>query len=344
MICFRIMRVMGSQTSGRYVWLAVIGLAALLQLGVVALLAMVGIWVPGAGPATAATVDLSISAEIPPLVERPLEFGDDHGGQQTFDSGAFDRMQAADWLERLVVERQSMAADDWALAAESFEGLDGLIPDHLADGLASLDFGADISFSFLGLNEAAERVVIAFDISLSVVNDMRQAGQSIERVRDETDRLLDDLSALVQFGLVQFARNHCWFRNELQPATAAVRLQAREWLQREFRTDGRAGYNWQRGQPYNGIQAVLAEVFAHQPEVIIIVSNGRFFRSPGNQPVPWDELADDLRRLQRQLHSPARIHFIGYGVRDDIRPRLRELLRPWRGKLVENTDDRDEGR
>lgn len=330
------MRMTGSKATGRHVWLAVIGLAALLQLGVVAILAMVGIWVPGSGLAAEAEVDLSIAVDVPPVVERPLEFADELGGSQALDSGAFDRMQAADWLERLVVERQAVTADDWAFSPEVFEGLDSLLPEHLADGLSALDIGGDISFSFLGLNESAERVVIAFDISLSVVNDMRDAGQSIERVRDETERLIDELSALVQFGLVQFARNHFWFASELQPATAPVRARARDWLRREFRTDGRAGYNWQRGQPYNGIQSILAEAFALQPEVLIIVSNGRFYRSPGNQPVPWDELAADLRRLQRQLPVPARIHFIGYGVRDDIRPRLQELLRPWRGKLVEN--------
>ncbi len=329
------MKAGGVDHSGRYVWLAVVGLALALQMAVVGLLALIGVWIPGVAPAGDPGLEVSIAAEVPPMVDRALEAAAEVGGQQGWEANSFDQMQPLDWLERLAVEGQSVAANDWTLSAELMDGLDGLLPDHLADGLAAVDFGADISFTFLGLSEAAERVVIAFDISLSVVNDMRDAGQPIERVRDETDRLINDLSALVQFGMVQFARNHSWFAAEMQPATAAVRADARAWLVREFRTDGRAGYGWQRGQPYNGIQAVLAEAFERKPEVVIIVSNGRFFRSPGNQPVPWDELAADLRRLQRQMDSPARIHFIGYGVRDDVRPRLRELLRPWRGKLVE---------
>lgn len=334
-----LMRGMGLRKSGRNGWVPAVGVALVLQLALIAVLAAVGIWVPSAVEESETVVDLSIAVEVPPVVERTLEFGSESGVMQPPDFGSFDRMRATDWFERTTVESQSVSSD-WELVTVPVDGLEALLADRFGEGFGAMDFGSDLSFSFLGVNEAAERVVIAFDISLSVVNDMRSVGQSIERVRDETDRLISELSALVEFGLVQFARNHCWFREELLPATAGVREQARQWLRREFRTDGRAGPDWRRGQPYNGIQAVLAEVFAYQPEVVFIVSNGRFFRSPGNEQVPWDELAADLRRLQRQLPTPARIHFIGYGVRDDVRPHLREWLRPWRGKLIEHGRDR----
>ena len=43
--------------------------------------------------------------------------------------------------------------------------------------------------------------------------------------------------------------------------------------------------------------------------------------------VPWDELGRDVKRRQDSLARPARIHFIGFGVKEEHRREMRSLVR-----------------
>lgn len=270
-----------------------------------------------------------IAAEVPPpSLHQELA--------SAMQPAGYDRIQAAAlgaFAMPQLAASESFTGAPQLDSARLMHGLESVLSEGL-EGLGASDaLSAGMDFSFLGLSERAERVVILFDISLSTVNDIKAAGSSIQVIQSETLELIDSLDSTVLFGLLQFARNHQWLGPEMQPATRRNRERARRWVEKEFRTDGVAGRGWSRGRPYNGIQAVLSEAFARDPEVIFIVSNGRFYRSPGNERVPWDALERDLRQLQRQQPQPVRIHFIGYGVRDEVRPHLRRLLRPWPGSL-----------
>lgn len=209
----------------------------------------------------------------------------------------------------------------------------------LMGALSGLSAGSS-EVSFLGVRDEATRLVIAFDISTSVVNDMKAAGMEITEVRDATIELINGLNANTLFGLVQFARNYDVFQSYLVPATVENKQAAIDWLRNNFQTDGTAGRGWSRGtHEFNGIQSVMKEAFQFEPDVIFLVSNGRFYRSiPTNrfgEQVPYRELLSDVDAMQRQLPQKTRIHFIGFGVRPDIRSDVRRLARGNQGSYRE---------
>jgi hypothetical protein len=183
-------------------------------------------------------------------------------------------------------------------------------------GVGSGGFGSGVSF--LGISDNASRVIIAFDISLSVLNNMSKAGMDIQEIKDETKKLIDGLNINCRFNLVQFARNYDSFASEAVPASDANKQAAKEWLDREFRTDGKSGSGWAGSG--RGIQAVMSGIFTMQPECVYVLSDGSFQRSgggPSGENVPWDELEKDVETLQASLPTKAKIHMIVFGVRDD---------------------------
>ena len=88
------------------------------------------------------------------------------------------------------------------LPSETFSELDP--PNPLADAESFLSNSgilgqlqglnaASSSISFLGIEDQASRVVIAFDVSTSVVNNMKKAGLSLTKIKRETAQLIDTL-------------------------------------------------------------------------------------------------------------------------------------------------------
>lgn len=194
------------------------------------------------------------------------------------------------------------------------------------------------SFAFFGLEESATKVVICFDISTTVKNRVESAGYSMEKVRDATKEVIEQLNPNTLFGFIQFARNYDMFRPYLVAATKANKEAAIAWLDAEFRTDGMAGRGWRRDNP-NGIQSVVKAAFAMDPEpdVVIILSDGGFWRTfdERNERVPWADLMDDLERFQAVMPDPARLHFIGFQMRATDKTGARRLVNRWRGRLRE---------
>ena len=193
--------------------------------------------------------------------------------------------------------------------------------------------------SFFGVEDRAQRIVICFDISTTVKNKVERAGYSMERIREETEALVDGLNANTLFGLIQHARNYDLFRDYLVPATRDNKEAARRWLRSEFRTDGMSARGWRRGNP-NGIQSVLAAAFLLDPapDLVILVSDGDYYRSTGGgagERVPWRDIAGDLRDLQEGLVEPARIHFVGFHMRASDRSEANSLTRRYNGTFRE---------
>ena len=193
------------------------------------------------------------------------------------------------------------------------------------------------AFSFFGIEDQAERIVIAFDISQSVVTKARKSGVSLQRLQGETLELIESLNANTLFGLIQFSRSYDLFENYLVSGTQANKAAAREWLRREFRTDGKSGRDWVR-DPVNGIQSVIEAAFRMQPDVLFLLSDGDFQRTTsngGSQNVPFDELIGDLRRLQQQSEANARIHFIGFQVKPQHKSPLQSITGRYNGQFRE---------
>lgn len=193
--------------------------------------------------------------------------------------------------------------------------------------------------SLFGLKTEATRIVICFDVSQSVKTKVERIGYTMEHVRDETRKVVEQLNANTLFGFIQFSRQYDIFRNYLVAATQANKQQAIDWLMSEFRTDGKSGSGWRRESP-NGIQSVIKAAFSldPQPDAVIVLSDGSFQRTPhegGSEDVPWDEFANDLRRLQGGLPEPVKIHFIGFQMKSSDKSEMNKIVRLYRGKLRE---------
>jgi len=184
---------------------------------------------------------------------------------------------------------------------------------------------------FLGEQLQAQRMVLLFDVSGSVKTKMERAGTSMEDLRVEVLRFLDQLGPNHLFGIIQFTRNWLPFREELVPATTTMKAEARDWMQNSFRTTGTSGRNW-NGGPRNGIEAVLEAAFALSPQLdeVLLVSDGDFQRTPpggGGQDVPWRELRGLSRELQQRSIGDARLRLLLFHPPEALLPQLRAWAR-----------------
>jgi hypothetical protein len=191
--------------------------------------------------------------------------------------------------------------------------------------------------SFFGIEDQATRIVVAFDISQSVVTKAKKSGISMRQLQQEATKLIEGLNANTLFGIIQFSRSYDFFEDYLVTGTRANKEAGVVWLNEEFRTDGRSPRSWIRS-PVNGIQSVIEAAFAWQPDVLFIISDGDFQRtSPtgGSQNVPWEELSRDIHRLQQELGNDVRIHFVGFQVKEAHKSKLQSLVRKYRGQYRE---------
>ncbi len=224
------------------------------------------------------------------------------------------------------------ASSPWTamLASSSLAALDQVqFPgggDSDAFGVAGNADGTGLTF--LGVQTHAKRVVLMYDVSRTVANAAARAGIPMERIREETLRLMEGLGVNTRFALVQFARNYAFFRRELSPSTSANRQAASQWLTRHFVTTGvfpRSVPGMVGGSP--GFLVVLEEVFCLRPDAVFIISDGSFQRgASGDITISLSEIQSRLSVLQAELPQPANIFFLGVGVSPAHEQGLRKML------------------
>lgn len=207
-------------------------------------------------------------------------------------------------------------------------------------GLAGDYSGSASSLSFFGIKDSGKRVVIAFDVSKSVLSKAESAGVSVVKIKEEAKRLIEGLSANTSFGVIQFIRRYEVFEEHLVAGTGANKKRAIEWLEDEFHTSGYSPTRWRRiedgeGQvKMDGIQAVMRVIFNWEPDVIFMISDAGFGRNYPSRlsRIDLDELDRDINKLQRELPEKARIHFIGFEVRHDRESGIKKIVRKSAGK------------
>ncbi len=188
--------------------------------------------------------------------------------------------------------------------------------------------GTGTGITFLGVKTAAKRMVLMYDISKTVANAAARAGMPMERIRDETAKMIDGLGVNVRFGLVEYARNYAFFKPELLPATDPNRTAARDWLMQHFGTDG----SFPSGVPGTvtgspGFLVALEAVFKQQPDVVFIISDGDMqVGSDRGTTITPDEIGDTLQRLQATLPQPAKVYFIGVGMKPEYERGIRRAI------------------
>jgi hypothetical protein len=217
------------------------------------------------------------------------------------------------------VESEAMITESDALFGQS--GLMG--------ALGALSSQAS-SVSFLGITEEASRFVIVVDVSSSVVEAVKAAGMDFDVIKEESEKLINNLNANTLFGFVLHGRTYLPFQESLIPATVDNKQLAIDWLNSRFNSSGGSPSGARKGpNGTNGLLPILDASFAMQPDVIFLVSNGGYFTNndEDNQPGPGGfgrpvELRETLSRisdLQEQLTEDVRIHAIHFVDPRDIR-------------------------
>ncbi|MDD5200241.1 MAG: hypothetical protein PHC88_10625 [Terrimicrobiaceae bacterium] len=189
--------------------------------------------------------------------------------------------------------------------------------------------GTGTGFSFLGIQTTAKRILILYDVSASVVTAANRAGYSMEKIRDETKTMLAGLGVNTRFDLGQFARNYAFFSPEMLPASDPNRQSANAWFDEWFATDGamkQSTPNMARGSP--GFIEVLHAAFKLNPDVIFVISDASFERGSGSSgaQIPFPELDDALRDLQKASPTPVQIHFVGVGMKPANEKEMRRVM------------------
>ncbi len=223
---------------------------------------------------------------------------------------------------------QPILSDSAGLAATAFAEAAALGAGASIGTGGSGAGGMGTGVSFLGVRTNAKRVVLMYDVSRTVATAAAKTGMPMERIREETSKLIDALGANTRFGMVEFARNYAFFRNELLPSTAANRAAAQAWLNTYFATDGAIPHgvpNLVSGSP--GFLVALEAVFKLQPDSVFIISDGSMQRGTGAATtISLSEIEQRLAQLQTTLPQRAKVFFVGVGTRPEMEQAIRQIL------------------
>lgn len=311
----------------------VVGLILAAQVGLLVLAAGITVW----GPVFADEPELEVRV-APPLVSRKLEI---EVAVAAFQQAAGppvsrDLITTESLLPDLPTVLPGPPPEPDATASPVYADPAGLFGDGWAAAVPGGE-GSGESVSLLGLEDKAERIVVAFDVSASVLRKAEAAGVPMTAIRDQAGELIDGLSPAVLFGLVQFSRAYDRFQPHLLPGTRANREAARSWLATRFVTDGRSGRNWTRGRP-DGVVSVLGEVFAWEPDVIFIISDASFeftAEGGGDGEVAWPELRSRVLAWLAASGRQPRVHLIAFRPRPEDAEGARDLTAATGGRYRE---------
>ncbi len=195
------------------------------------------------------------------------------------------------------------------------------------------------SVSFLGITEEAARFVIIVDVSDSFEAAVEAAGMDFNVIKEESEKLINNLNANTLFGFIQHVRAYDTFQDNLIPATVANKGLALKWLDKNLK---KIGKNLAVVPPVyghrNGILTVLDFAFKMQPDVIFLISDGGYFanrENGGAGPVPLGDALKLIGSLQKELPSDVRIHAIHF---PDPRERNDDRIGSGMRRIAERND------
>jgi len=199
--------------------------------------------------------------------------------------------------------------------------------------------GEGTGLNFFGIQTQAKSVVIVFDVSLSVLNKAQKSGIPITKIQEETMKMIDGLSINTKFNLVQFSRFYQPLAVEMQSPNEASKKAAKNWLEKEFRTDGTLprsvrGIKAPQAGEDNGICFVLDGVLAMQPDVIFLISDASFQSELNPSQVPWKDVEAVVKKHEK-AGVATKINFIGFEMKPEDKKEMRSLARGTDGTLKE---------
>lgn len=200
--------------------------------------------------------------------------------------------------------------------------------------------GTGEGMSFFGVRADGDRILLLFDVSASVVTKAERAGIPLERIQEETIKMIDALSISSQFSLIQFTGNYMPFTEELIAATPGNKKLAKEWVRDKWITSGGlsastagAVSNWE------GVVGVLERAAKMRPDVIFLISDASFQWRPGGgnsyPDIPYDEIEDAVENIEKETRGEVPIHFIAFEPDEEDVKEWKRILRRSGGEFRE---------
>ena len=233
----------------------------------------------------------------------------------------------------LPLDPAEILADQVAALAGTDGAGSGVAPGAAGSGGAA---GIQSGFSFMGIESTGKRVLLIFDVSASVLNKARKRGISLERIKEETIALLEQLPINSRFGIIQFTQNFKAFREELVAATDANRSAAKEWIEGEWVATGSMQASAKVKRNPRGVVGVFELGVRMSPDVIFLISDASFQWKEGGglSDVPWKEIGKIVKG-PLQGDNGCVLNFVGFEMKPDDKREMGSVVRATRGKMRE---------
>ncbi|MBP6602182.1 MAG: VWA domain-containing protein [Verrucomicrobiales bacterium] len=211
---------------------------------------------------------------------------------------------------------QMLPLDPSELISDQVNGLVGSagLGTGLGQGMSG-GGGTGDGMSFFGVKAQGDRILLLFDVSSSVVNKAAAAGIPLERIQEETVKMIGALPISSEFSLIQFTGNYMPFTEELIAATPGNKDLAKKWVQEKWVTSGSmssstAGVT----QNLTGVVGILERAAAMRPDVIFLISDASFQWRPtgGMSNIPYEEITKVVATLSSGPGGKVPLHFVAF--------------------------------
>jgi hypothetical protein len=233
----------------------------------------------------------------------------------------------------LPLDPAEILADQVAALAGPDGAGSGIAPGVAGSGGAA---GIESGFTFMGIESTGKRVLLIFDVSASVLNKARKSGISLEKIKEETIALLQQLPINARFGLIQFTQNFKTFHEELVAATDANRATAKAWIEGEWVDTGSMQASAKVTRNPRGVVGVLELAARMLPDVIFLISDASFQWKEGGSlsDIPWKEIARIVKG-PLQGGEGCVLNFVGFEMKPDDQREMASIVRATHGKMRE---------
>ncbi len=236
---------------------------------------------------------------------------------------------------------QMLPLDPSELISDQVNGLVGSagFGSGLGNGLTGAG-GTGDGMSFFGVKAQGGRILLLFDVSASVVSKANAAGIPLEKIQEETIKMIKALPISSQFSLIQFTGNYMPFTDELIAATPGNKKLAVTWVEEEWETSGSMSVA-SKGvvQNYTGVVGILERAIQMRPDVIFLISDASFQWRPGGgsgySNIPYEEIKEVVEGIEDELRRDVPLHFVAFEPKDDDAKEWGRIVRKTGGEFRE---------
>lgn len=233
---------------------------------------------------------------------------------------------------------QMLPLDPSELISDQVNGLVGsaALGSGLGQGLSG-GGGTGTGMSFFGVQATGDRILLLFDVSASVVNKANAAGVPLERIQEETLKLIEKLPISSQFSLIQFTGNYLPFTEELIAATPANKELAATWVKERWITSGSMAASTKGAvSNFTGVVGVLERATKMRPDVVFLISDASFQWRPegggGFSNIPYEDIKKAVEALGT---GRIPLHFVAFEPKPDDAEEWSRIVRKTGGEFRE---------